>query len=419
MYPLFLLLLLAASLVAFLKRNNEVPFILFLFLLFGCYYRLLLIQSDNVDWVIVNYGSINFEFTDRYLQIAQQIFFLGTGTWMLSSYLTYTKPAELPKPQATTWLLPLYLNDHHSRFLLLCFLYYVSTFPVHGSITGNVAYGNSYAFLYSLAIGGTLPLLLLFNRHQPDKTIRLATWVLFGIGAYLSYNATIRYQMVSWIIAVLFLYLDNVAPLKKLLYIVAFVIPLIIIFSLAGASRQVNTDNLSVGESIQVAWQRLLVLEDLNMLDGLVMLLNVYPEHLPFAHGMNHFEILLRPIPRALWAGKPVGGYVNKLGLQNSESTTTVGISETIYGTFYSEGGLITVILFSLLYGWFFNFMLAKAKTLGHPDLQKLAKGILLSALIPLMRGGDLPGIVAFIGMTWWPCILFYFLYKKTENFFY
>ncbi|MEB3338131.1 MAG: hypothetical protein VKJ46_11755, partial [Leptolyngbyaceae bacterium] len=44
-----------------------------------------------------------------------------------------------------------------------------------------------------------------------------------------------------------------------------------------------------------------------------------------------------------------------------------------------------------------------------------LARSILCASLVPLLRGGDLPGIVAWIGMSFWPCFLLIWL--KHEEF--
>ena len=88
------------------------------------------------------------------------------------------------------------------------------------------------------------------------------------------------------------------------------------------------------------------------MLDGMVLLMNVYPKLLPYEYGMGHFEILERPIPRAWWPGKPIGGYMNKLGFFDAGSGGTIGISPTLFGSFYQEGNWVAIILFSVIYGW-------------------------------------------------------------------
>ena len=48
-----------------------------------------------------------------------------------------------------------------------------------------------------------------------------------------------------------------------------------------------------------------------------------------------------------------------------------------------------------------------------NSDLYWLIKGIILASFIPILRGGDLPGIVAFIGMSYWPVFVMIYLYNK------
>ena len=156
----------------------------------------------------------------------------------------------------------------------------------------------------------------------------------------------------------------------------------------------------------EAATERLSSAEDQNMLDGMMMIMQVYPYYLPHAYGMEHIEILLRPIPRSWWEGKPVGSYINKLHLNDNMEGATVGISPSIYGSFYAEGGLIGIILFSVLYAFLFNRIQDYASSFGS-DLQYIIKGMAISGMVPLLRGGDLPGIIAFVGMAYWPVFLF------------
>jgi hypothetical protein len=88
------------------------------------------------------------------------------------------------------------------------------------------------------------------------------------------------------------------------------------------------------------------------------------------------------------------------------------GISPSLVGDFYSEGGLIAIIIFSILYGY------ALAKLMGlstqYTSSQSgLIQGIIVASLFPILRGGDLPGIVAFIAMAYWPLFIFLFLYRR------
>jgi hypothetical protein len=161
-----------------------------------------------------------------------------------------------------------------------------------------------------------------------------------------------------------------------------------------------------------MAIERLLSAEDQNLLDGFMMALQVYPDQLEYQKGFQHLEILFRPIPRSLWPGKPLGGYANKLGLNDKDSGLTVGISESLYGTFYGEYGLAGIIGFSILYGFLFALFVYRAERY-ESDFHLVLKGVAVASLLVLIRGGDLAGIVAFIGMSYWPLIIVNYQYGK------
>jgi hypothetical protein len=148
------------------------------------------------------------------------------------------------------------------------------------------------------------------------------------------------------------------------------------------------------------------------MLDGMVLVLQVYPAMLPYSYGGEHLEILERPIPRALWPGKPVGGYMNKLGLTSVDTGFTLGISPGLIGSFYAEGGLIGVVICSVIYGYGLGWLIAGSDRIT-PLAGALIRAICCASLIPLLRGGDLAGIYAWIFMSFWPCFLLMWVRRR------
>jgi hypothetical protein len=151
---------------------------------------------------------------------------------------------------------------------------------------------------------------------------------------------------------------------------------------------------------------------DANMLDGFVLLRQVYPEMLPYSYGGEHLDILTRPIPRAWWPGKPVGGYLNKLGIIDANSGLTLGISPSLFGSFYQEGGIVGMVLLSVLYGFGFARLIRFSAVIS-PIGGLLIRAIACAAVIPLLRGGDLPGIYAWFGMAFWPVALIFWLKRR------
>lgn len=278
----------------------------------------------------------------------------------------------------------------------------------------NIAFGGSYFFLFRLAIGGLI-LLAFVAWRQMD-------WQQYGIKKHLflaliiysaidSYNPGLRFQFLSWMIALGFLVVrDLPIPRKTALYAIGG-FGGIILFSFAGVMRGKMVGDFTLQDKFNLALERTVKQEDVNFLDGMMMSLQVYPERLPFRYGVEHLEILMRPIPRQLWPDKPTGSYLHRLGLMDG-FTGAVGISPTIYGSFYAEGGIPGVIIFAVLYGWFVAKLLAISKGF-RSDMRYLIKGLVFASMIALLRGGDIPGIFAFIGMSYWPVFLMMWRYKS------
>jgi hypothetical protein len=182
------------------------------------------------------------------------------------------------------------------------------------------------------------------------------------------------------------------------------------LFAVAGAMRGMSDEEM---ELPQGAWERFVRANDANMLDGFVLLTQVYPARLDYSYGGEHFEILLRPIPRAWWPNKPVGGYMNKLRLITRDTGFTLGISPSLFGSFYQEASYSGIVFLSVVYGVVFASLMRYGAGL-HPVGGLVVRGVICASIIPLLRGGDLPGVYAWIGMTFWPLLLLLW-FKRTE----
>jgi hypothetical protein len=191
-------------------------------------------------------------------------------------------------------------------------------------------------------------------------------------------------------------------------------------FGIAGYSRRNKLEQKTFTEIITQSWERNQSTEDANMLDGFMMVLQVYPNMSDYAYGVNHLEIIVRPIPRSWWPNKPSGGWANKLGLNDNlvERHITVGISESIFGTFYAEGGLIGIIVGSLMYALFYRYLFRVSYNFTS-KMRYLIKGLIIASTVPLLRGGDVAGISVFIILSFWPVFIIiraYSSYVITEN---
>ena len=91
------------------------------------------------------------------------------------------------------------------------------------------------------------------------------------------------------------------------------------------------------------------VFVDMNVIN-VALLTEVFPDYSPYLGFEIPFTAIVRPIPRAIWPGKPEGlsfSIEEALGV-GSQMT----LSATFVGELYMAGGLLAVALFALLLGW-------------------------------------------------------------------
>jgi hypothetical protein len=234
---------------------------------------------------------------------------------------------------------------------------------------------------------------------------------LTGLAAigWLTFGSSARFQFLGWLIGATVIVSSNLSIVRKALLAVIGLFVAGTLFAVAGALRGVDDPEFALEEA---SVNRFAFAADANMLDGFVLLRQVYPNLLNYTYGREHLEILTRPIPRAWWPDKPVGGYLNKLGIIDANTGFTLGISPSLFGSFYQEGGFIAMILLSGIYG-FGLARLIRFSTEIHPAGGALIRAITCAAVLPLLRGGDLPGIYAWFGMAFWPCLLFLWIWRR------
>jgi len=412
------IMFLAISLFYFFYNDDE-----FLLLTISFFYltglsRYTAVLAKKANWVTVAYAVNFFHLTDSLALIALNMFLLGTCVLSIS-YIIMRNTVKTKIINGENQILFKNFIDHQRLSIVGIFgLFLLINSYTKIALIGdtNLAYGKSYFFLFSLAIGGIILLVYLLYKNLSFKynfAIKSFFIGLLFYAAYISYNPYLRFQFISWIVALGIIAVYKYSTFKKfMIYSAAGVITLML-FLVAGNSRIYNINELSFERNVDMIKYRFDIREDQNMLDGFMMVLQVYPKRVDYQYGMEHIEILLRPIPRILWADKPVGGYANKLGLnKNMPQGVTVGISQTLYGSFYGEGGIIGIIIFSILYAYFFASAFNYSKRY-QSEMRYLIKGITLASAIPLLRGGDLPGIYAFIGMSYWPVFIIIFRYNR------
>jgi hypothetical protein len=103
----------------------------------------------------------------------------------------------------------------------------------------------------------------------------------------------------------------------------------------------------------------------------LTQVLEVIPESHPHTYGGQIFYVLVRPIPRVFWPGKPINSgfdFEAAIGAPGDY----VGLSYTVAGEFYLDFGLPMVALGGFCYGLFaamWNRLLIEGRGPARPLL--------------------------------------------------
>jgi hypothetical protein len=399
----------------FLRRNDEIPLLMSSFLFYIASYRYWAVTNGINKWV--NIGNLGFASITQEAALSALSYMVFGQICLLATYLLQQTRVVPPIITISDHSFNRWLRPKIILFGLLCLpLALVIRTRVEAQIMagGSLAFEvTGYLYLFPMVLIGIAVLILCLWKFGgfgslPNKIAALS--IVIGV-SYYTFAPNSRFQFLGWMIASGLILSSTYRPKTRLIVFATIAIFGLSIFAVAGALRnpELKGDSLN-----QAALERAFSAEDANMLDGFVLMQQVYPKRLDFSLGMEHLEILMRPIPRSLWPEKPVGGYMNKLGLTINGGKATLGISQSLFGSFYGEGGLIGIVIFSIIYGTIFAKIVSYS-THQKPFASILIRAIFCACLIPLLRGGDLPGIYAWFGMAFWPC--FWLLWNKRRYF--
>src|SRR2546430_1676515 len=395
------------------RKHDEIPLLISTLLFYVFTFRLwALLQGWTSPVDISNFGFDPVD-VDSALDV-QAIATLGE-TVLLSVYMLAQRrridvPHTLASPELLSWLKP--------RVIALGVVCILISLLAGRSVSAQIASGKSMGFeissylsLFSLSLVGVAILIAALWKSGAFKLggESFLASLLFVVIIYLTFQPGMRFQFLGWFVAVTIILSSGQSVVRRAQVLGIGLVGAVGLFAVAGALR--NDGDPTVGLQ-QSAWERFAFAEDANMLDGFALLRQVYPKLLDYSYGGEHLQILERPIPRAWWPDKPVGGYMNKLGIITADTGITLGISPSLFGSFYQEGGLVGVVILSIIYGFAFG-RLVSFSTHIVPLTGLLVRGILAAAVIPLLRGGDLPGIYAWFGMSFWPCLLLFWLRRR------
>jgi hypothetical protein len=398
------------------RKHDEIPLLIcaILFYVFSFrFWALLQGWASPVDLSNFGFDPIDSESALEVQAIATLAETVLLSVYMLTQRCRIDIPPELASPELLKWLKP-----RVAALGVICVLVsLVASRSVGAQLASGKSMGfevSSYLSLLSLSLVGVAVLIAALWKGGAFHTAgeRVVVALLFGTITYLTFQPSMRFQFLGWFVAVTIIVSSGQSFVRRAQVLAIGLVGAVGLFAVAGALR--NAEDPTAGLK-QSASERFTFAQDANMLDGFVLLRQVYPRLLDYSHGGEHLEIFERPIPRAWWPDKPVGGYMNKLGIITVDSGFTLGISPSLFGSFYQEGGLIGVVLLSIIYGFGFGRLVAFSAHIV-PLTGLLIRGILAAAIVPLLRGGDLPGIYAWFGMSFWPCVLL--LWFRRREFF-
>jgi hypothetical protein len=395
------------------RKHDEIPLLISTVLFYVFAFRFWALLQG---WASpVNISNFGFDPIDSQGSLDAQAIATLAESVLLSAYMLaqgrrIDVPDKLASPELLDWLKP--------RVFVLGVICVPVSLLARGFVGDQLASGksmgfevSSYLILFPLSLVGVAILIaaLWKSRAFHAGGERVVAALLFVAIVYLTFQPGMRFQFLGWCVAVTIILSSGHSVVRRAQVLAIGLVGAVALFSAAGALR--NDEDPAV-QPEQNAWERFAFAQDANMLDGFVLLRQVYPRLLDYSYGGEHLEILERPIPRAWWPDKPVGGYMNKLGIITADTGFTLGISPSLFGSFYQEGGLVGVVLLSIIYGFGFG-RLVSFSTRIVPLAGLLIRGILAAAIVPLLRGGDLPGIYAWFGMSFWPCVLLLWLRRR------
>jgi hypothetical protein len=396
-----------------MRKRDEIPLLISAVLFYVFNFRL---WALFLGWTSpANLTNFGFDPLDSGSALEVESIAVLGETVLLSIYMLAQRrridvPNTLAPPELLGWLKP--------RVVALGVICILVSLLARRSVGIQLASGmsmgfevSSYLILFSLSLVGIAILIAALWKSRTFHTAgeKLIASLFFVAIIYLTFQPSMRFQFLGWFVAVTIILSSGLSFVRRAQVLSIGLVGAVGLFAVAGTLRNAEEPTVELEQS---TWERFAFAEDANMLDGFALLRQVYPAMLDYSYGGEHLEILERPIPRSWWPDKPVGGYMNKLGIVTANSGFTLGISPSLFGSFYQEGGLVGVVLLSIIYGFGFG-RLVSFSTRIVPLAGLLLRGILAAAIVPLLRGGDLPGIYAWFGMSFWPCLLLLWLGRR------
>ncbi|MBO9602023.1 MAG: oligosaccharide repeat unit polymerase [Novosphingobium sp.] len=187
---------------------------------------------------------------------------------------------------------------------------------------------------------------------------RFRWWSLLPFAGYIASRVMVgggrwTFIMASAALALLFLYSHRQKWFT--LPIAAGGAALLLVFSIVGEQRDFFLDMIR-GDRVELVDSGLAPLEgmDFGNQEYLEFLVQTVPERTgTYAWFLGNLQLFTEPIPRALWPNKPLGAPIKSFDL--FDYGNPVGMTSSIAGVGWVNGGYFGVILWCGLFGWIYG----------------------------------------------------------------
>src|SRR4029453_8228157 len=274
------------------RKHDEIPLLIstLLFYVFAFrFWALLLGWALPVDITNFGFDPVDSNSALDVLAIATLAETVLLSAYMLAQRRRIDVPQRLVSPELLSWLKP--------RVVALGVICILISLLARRSVDAQIASGKSMAFevssylrLFSLSLVGVAILIAALwksGAFYPGGESFLAS-LLFFVIIYLTFKPGMRFQFLGWFLAVTIILSSGQSVVRRAQVLAIGLFGAVALFAVAGALR--NDEDPTV-ELQQSAWERFVFAQDANMLDGFVLLRQVYPAQLDYSYGGEHLEI--------------------------------------------------------------------------------------------------------------------------------
>ena len=239
---------------------------------------------------------------------------------------------------------------------------------------GRGRFGDFGALLYemNMLINLVPPLagIILARRHRFGHIA--LTLVLLGylLTLFLAFAGGTRSVLATYLVTFIigFAFAASKGRTKELLAVGGVAVALLVFGTVVMLKiRTVGLKKLLSGEAVFALGKTESIYVDYNLYN-ISKLTQVFPKRRPYLGLEVPYLALIRPVPRALWPGKPEG-LSSSIEKALGYSSGNITISASFAGEAYMAGGMFGVLLFAIFFGavngWWSHLMAPKISELG------------------------------------------------------